>query len=228
MAVALSVIIPAYNAVEYIEACVESIIAGTFHDLEVLLIDDGSTDGTGPLCDRLAEKYTAVRVFHTDNRGLAEARNLGIEHAAGQYIGFADADDTVAPNMFESMVKGMSEDVQLVVCRYLRCQEKEAQRMGSPVNAKETVNQAETMERLMKTEYGAFVWNKLFRKEILQAEHIRFPQNCRATEDLFFTWEYVQHCKKAVFLDVPLYFYIMRSGSIMNTFRQSRTVVSHY
>ena len=124
MSAVLSIIIPVYNAVQYIEMCVESIFSGTSRDLEVLLIDDGSTDASGLLCDQLAKKYSGIRVFHTENRGLAEARNLGLQHAAGQYIGFVDADDTVAPNMFETMLRCMREDIQLVACRFLRCQER--------------------------------------------------------------------------------------------------------
>lgn len=115
----LSIFIPDYNASEYIEACITSIFSETYNNFEVLLIDDGSTVGTGELCDRLAERYPAIRLFHTDNHGIAEARNLGIEQAVGQYIGFVDSDDLVSPIMFESMVKHMSSDVPLVVCRYL-------------------------------------------------------------------------------------------------------------
>ena len=126
----LSIIIPAYNASKYIEACITSIFSGTYNNMEVLLIDDGSTDGTGELCDRLTERYPAIRLFHTDNRGIAEARNLGIEQAVGQYISFVDSDDLVSPIMFESMVKHMNSDVPLVVCRYLRRQENETMQLN--------------------------------------------------------------------------------------------------
>lgn len=228
MSAKLSVIVPAYNTAEYIEECVESIISGTYRDLEVLLVDDGSTDGTGPLCDHLAEKYSSIRVFHTNNRGLSEARNLGIEHATGQYIGFVDSDDEVAPNMFETMVRYMTSDVQLVVCRYLRYQEDDVKLVGKQANSKNIVTQTGAIERLIKNEYGPFVWNKLFSKKILDTKHIRFPKDHRICEDLFFTWEYIKHCKKAVFIEDSLYFYIMHKGSIMNTFRQSRTVACRY
>lgn len=224
----LSVIIPAYNTAKYIEECVDSVISGTYRDLEVLLVDDGSTDGTGRLCDRLAEKYSSIRVFHTNNRGLSEARNLGIEHATGQYIGFVDSDDVVAPNMFQTMVRYLTSDVQLVVCRYLRYQEDDVKLIGKQANSINVVNQAGAMERLIQNEYGPFVWNKLFSKKILDTKHIRFPKDRRICEDLFFTWEYIKHCKKAVFIEDSLYFYIMHNGSIMNTFRQSRTVDRRY
>lgn len=224
----LSIIIPAYNASKYIEACITSIFSGTYNNMEVLLIDDGSTDGTGELCDRLTERYPAIRLFHTDNRGIAEARNLGIEQAVGQYISFVDSDDLVSPIMFESMVKHMNSDVPLVVCRYLRRQENETMQLNSSVASYETVGQTELMKRLIDDEYGAFAWNKIFRKDIIDAKQIRFPQNCRAIEDMYFTWTYVQQCNKAVFINDALYCYIMHSSSIMNTFRKNRTVDNCY
>ena len=118
MAVSLSIIIPAYNVVSYLEDCIESIMTGTYQDFEILLIDDGSVDGTGSLCDRFAEKYSVIQVFHTTNSGLSNARNLGIDHASGQYIGFVDADDVVAPNMFEALVHYMGPDVDMTACRF--------------------------------------------------------------------------------------------------------------
>lgn len=174
MSAVLSIIIPVYNAVQYIEMCVESIFSGTSRDLEVLLIDDGSTDASGLLCDQLAKKYSGIRVFHTENRGIAEARNLGLQHAAGQYIGFVDADDTVAPNMFETMLRCMREDVQLVACRFLRCQETDERITDTSISAERVVDQTGAMEQLMKGGYGTYVWNKLFRKEILDANQIWF------------------------------------------------------
>ena len=228
MSAVLSIIIPVYNAVQYIEMCVESIFSGASRDLEVLLIDDGSTDASGLLCDQLAKKYSGVRVFHTENRGIAEARNLGLQHAAGQYIGFVDADDTVAPNMFETMLRCMREDIQLVACRFLRCQETDARITDASISAERVVDQAGAMEQLLSGGYGSYAWNKLFRKEVLDANQIQFPRNCRALEDVFFVWEYIQHCEKAVFLDNVLYFYVMHHGSIMNTFRDQRTVSNSY
>ena len=120
MAVTLSIIIPAYNVAPYLEACVDSVMAGTFRDFSVLRIDDGSGDGTGAISDRLAEKYPALQLFHTENAGVSASRNLGIDHAAGRYIGFVDADDMVAPNMFEELVHYMGPDIDLAAWRCQR------------------------------------------------------------------------------------------------------------
>lgn len=122
MGVLISVIVPAYNVALYLEDCVDSILASTFQDYEILLIDDGSTDETSVICDALAARSDKIKVFHTENRGVCAARNLGINNAAGEYINFVDGDDVISPRMLELLVAEMRDDVQLVSCRSMRCQ----------------------------------------------------------------------------------------------------------
>lgn len=228
MAVTLSIIIPAYNVAPYLEACIESVMAGTFRDFEVLLIDDGSVDDTGSISDRLAEKYPAIKVFHTENSGLSNARNLGMDHAAGRYIGFVDADDLVAPNMFEALVHCMGPDIDLAVCRFQRCRRDELNVTEVPVAHKTTANQAETAQQILTGGYGPNVWNKLFKAEVLNQNGIRFRRDCRAMEDMYFSMDYLVHCTNAVFLDAQLYYYITTDGSITSTFRNNRVVSDAY
>ncbi|MCM1192282.1 MAG: glycosyltransferase [Butyrivibrio sp.] len=106
----ISVIVPVYNTKEYLERCVNSLLAQTWQDMEIILVDDGSTDGSGEICDRFAERDGRVRVFHKENGGSSSARNLGIDKAKGDYIGFADSDDYVEPDMYERLYAA--------VCRY--------------------------------------------------------------------------------------------------------------
>lgn len=103
----ISVIIPVYNIKEYLPRCVESVCAQTYKNLEILLVDDGSTDGTGALCDELAKKDTRIRVFHKENGGSSTARNLGIENARGEYLGFVDSDDYISPDMYELLYRAL-------------------------------------------------------------------------------------------------------------------------
>lgn len=103
----ISVIIPVFNIKEYLPRCVRSVIGQTYRNLEVILVDDGSTDGTGVLCDELAKEDDRIRVFHKANGGSSSARNLGIEHATGEYLGFVDSDDYISPEMYERLVDGM-------------------------------------------------------------------------------------------------------------------------
>lgn len=105
----ITVIVPVYNILEYLPRCVHSITAQTYQNLEILLVDDGSTDGTGELCDRLKEEDERIRVFHKENGGSSSARNLGLLHAAGEYIGFVDSDDYIEADMYEQLLFAIKE-----------------------------------------------------------------------------------------------------------------------
>ena len=106
----ISVIIPVYNIMEYLlKRCVHSVTAQTYQNLEILLVDDGSTDGSGPLCDQLAREDIRIKVFHKENGGSSSARNLGLKNAQGAYVGFVDSDDYVEPDMYEKLLRGMEE-----------------------------------------------------------------------------------------------------------------------
>ena len=103
----LTIIIPAYNIPEYLPRCVHSVMAQTYRRLEIILVDDGSTDGTGELCDELAKEDDRIRVYHKENGGSSSARNLALRYAAGEYIGFVDSDDYVEPDMYEELLKAI-------------------------------------------------------------------------------------------------------------------------
>lgn len=228
MAVTLSIIIPAYNVVSFLEDCIESILSGTYQDFEILLIDDGSVDGTGGLCDRLSEKYSVIKVYHTENSGVSNARNLGIDHASGQYIGFVDADDVVAPNMFEALVNCMGPDVDMAACRFQRCRREDLVVTEVPITHLTIANQAETAQKILTGGYGPNVCNKFFKTEVLKQNNIRFRKDCRTAEDVFFITDYLIHCKKAVFIEEQLYYYIENGESITNTFRDNRVIWDVY
>lgn len=105
----VSVIVPVYNILDYLPRCVDSICSQTYRNLEILLVDDGSTDGTSDLCDRLAQKDERIRVFHKENGGSSSARNLGIREAKGDYLGFIDSDDYIDADMYERLVQAVQE-----------------------------------------------------------------------------------------------------------------------
>lgn len=226
MAVELSIIVPAYNVENYLQQCVESIMASTYQNFELLLIDDGSTDGTGELCDKLAEQYAQIRVFHTENRGVSMARNLGINQASGKYIGFVDSDDMVLPEMLRMMVSGMTEDVQLVCCRFHKCRRDEIVplviRGGSFLQSEGGI-----VSQIICNYYGAYVWSKLFRRDLLNHNGIRFKPGC-IMEDLYFIADYLSVCKRARFLEDALYYYFDVAGSITNNFRNRKNVEYKY
>lgn len=226
MSVKLSIIVPAYNAENYLTPCIESIISSTYQDFEVLLINDGSTDGTGALCDQLAEKYAKIRVFHTENNGLSRARNLGIDNAVGKYIGFVDSDDLIAPQMYEVLVSKMQDDIQMVCCRFHKCKREEV----IPLEYAGEYNVCGSMEiseEILCNWYSSYVWNKLFRRDMLNANNIRFKPGY-LMEDQYFTADCLRVFQKAVFIEDALYYYIDTPGSITNNFRNRKHVEYKY
>lgn len=222
----LSIIVPAYNAENYLQPCMESIMASTFQDFEVLLVDDGSTDGTGTLCDQLAEKYLKIRVFHTENQGLSMARNLGIEQAKGKYIGFVDSDDLITPSMYQALVSAMTDDIQLVCCRFHKCLREEVISLEQ-TGISGIKTEAEIVEDILCNYYGAYVWSKLFRRDILEEYCIRFKPGY-LMEDQYFMADYLTVCHKAIFYEDAYYYYIDTPGSITNNFRNRPRVEYKY
>lgn len=229
MSVQLSIIVPAYNAECYLEDCLNSILVSTYRDFEILLVDDGSADATAEICDRYRRKHPQIRVFHTENQKLPSARNIGLENATGRFIGFVDADDLVAPDMFARMVYAMREDVQIGMCQFRKCTRLDARDVfvEETPEAKD-LSREETAEYILRGKAGPYVWNKLYRRDILERNGIRFRPDAQGAEDLFFNAEYLQYCDKATCIEEELYCYITTEGSITDTFRTSRVVNDRY
>ena len=117
----ISVIVPVYNVEPYLRKCLDSIVNQTYRDFEILIIDDGSTDGSGRICDEYAEKDSRIKVFHTENRGLSCARNLGLAEAKGEWIGFVDSDDWIEPDMYEVLIRRAEETgADVVECSHYK------------------------------------------------------------------------------------------------------------
>ena len=228
MDVKLSIIVPAYNAAKYLPDCLNSILASTYRDFEILLINDGSVDNTATICDCFQQQYPQIRVFHTENQGLPAARNLGLDHAIGNLIGFVDEDDLIAPDMFETLIDAMTPAVQLSTCCYFRRIRNDVSLPQSNTCTAVFYNQVDTAKLILRGAAGPYVWNKLYRKDVLDSHGIRFRPDSQGAEDQFFNAEYLQYCAHAAFVDKQLYFYITTNGSITSTFRQNRTVSNKY
>ncbi len=216
----ISVIVPVYNVFPYLRECVATICRQTFTDLEILLIDDGSTDESGALCDDFAKRDTRIKVIHQKNQGLSCARNTGIEQAGGEYLVFIDSDDRIHPEMIQIMYNAMCQyDVELVICSHKRIQEKEPQgcyekkvkveaQDTEVLSGRECIKRTNTYERVDMT----VAWNKLYRKSLFQ--YLRYPIG-RMHEDEFLTYKILYSLKECVYIKIPLYEYRMREGSIM-------------
>lgn len=214
----ISVIVAVYNIESYIERGVNSILQQTYRNLEILLVDDGSTDKSGEICDRLAGKDDRIIVLHKENGGLADARNAGLSAAKGSFIGFVDGDDWIDADMYACMIGTiLAHQADMAVCRYRRVYkdhtEDDSTDRAVLLEGKEALQYY--VEERKEYDIQNAAWNKLYRRNII--EDMRFPTG-KWYEDILFTTTALSRIDKCVYLDSAYYNYIIdRDGSIMNT-----------
>ena len=214
----ISVIVAAYNIGEYLPCCLDSLLAQSYQKLEIIVVDDGSGDDTGAVCDRYAREHENIKVIHLQkNEGPSGARNKGLAMAKGDYIGYVDGDDWAEPDMYEAMLNACEEqETDIAICSY---------REVGAGNAKENfsgnryvLTQEEALEIYIcdNSQFHIYhsVWSKLFRRSVI--EKLEFPAG-RKSEDIIYTTRALLNISSCVFLDTPYYNYrVNRKGSIMN------------
>lgn len=218
----ISVIVPAFNAAPYLEACIQSIQKQTFPNWELILVDDGSTDGTSELCDRLEAEDKRIRVIHKANAGVSAARNDGIDRAKGEYIAFVDADDLVHPQYLELLLEGIHQTgTDISLCSFTIFQDGEAAPFFSNIEpaAFEKVERRALLASLSEPSCTAsqcmvIPWVKLCRACCY--ENLRFPERVRH-EDEFLAHHLLGECSFAAVSTVPLYYYRRHADSFMGT-----------
>lgn len=205
----VSVIVPVYNAEKYLQECVESVLGQTLSDIELILVDDGSTDGSPALCDQYAAKDVRVRVIHQKNAGAAAARNHGLGIAQGEYVAFVDSDDWIDADMYERMVAAAeTNEIELVICDCLKESDK-----GSYLYTHELPPGAYDLERMRSVYYPQLLmpdtveypvtisnWLLLIRHTVITENHLSFPIGMRFSEDLLFGAEVGYHAKCMTYL----------------------------
>lgn len=231
----VSVIVPAYQAEKTLEKCVRSILTQSFRDVEILLVDDGSRDGTAALCDRLAGEDSRIRVFHRENSGVSATRNFALEQACGEFIQFVDSDDYLAENAIAAMVQvARTHGSDLVIADYYRVYEGAAQcksrgRSIGPVDADAFLRDFTDSPSAF---YYGVLWNKLYRREIIQRHGLRMDESLSWCEDLLFNMNYYRHIADVYVLRVPVYYYVRSMTSLsmqkMNLFRLGRIRLKLY
>lgn len=214
----VSIIIPVYNVERYIKACLESLCEQTYQEIEIIAIDDGSTDLSGDICDKIAKKDSRVSVFHLPNRGVAKARNYGIEIAKGEYFAFADSDDVVAYNFIEQAVLAI-KNVDYVSCAFKTVSDKaEECLVDYMLEYGVSVNCTEYLKKMAEYQAGAYWganWGKLYKTSIINEHNIRFEPNVGFAEDLRFNLEYLKYVDKVALIHNPVYYYrVDTSGSL--------------
>lgn len=207
----ISVIVPVFQAEKYLSSCVESLISQTLQDLELILVDDGSTDESPSLCDQYAEQYDWIHVIHQENRGVSEARNTGIRTAKGEYLAFVDADDWVEADFLELLHGALADDVDVSLCGMEDGQNVRLMRK------KITISEFQSNPSLYLFHvYVSFASNKLYRRSIICENHVEFHPGMRRGEDSCFVMEYLSHSRCVSFVPKICYHYRQHTGSAMH------------
>ena len=201
----ISVIVPIYNAEKYLHRCIDSLLAQTFTDFEILLIDDGSTDNSGKICDEYAAQDIRVRVFHKENGGVSSARQLGIDKAKGEYSIHADPDDWVEPEMLYDLYhKALCDNADMVICDFYI--DKQTGVEMCKQNIQECIP-SNVFERLISQKLHGSCWNKLIRRECYKLYNVHFPSNIIRWEDLYVMCSLLMHPMKVCYLPKAYYHY---------------------
>ena len=207
----VSVIVPIYNVEEYLEECLESIRNQTYTNIEVILVNDGSTDGSREICESYCEKDIRFRLINQENQGQSVARNRGVKESIGEYIMFVDSDDVVKENIVEVLFFYMNSDVDIVECQITRCKDELVENKPTSIMFK-----GESTEAILKSiefkEVKFCAFTKLYRRELV--EKVPFLEGY-IYEDVYTGMNYLKYIRKMVAVDLKGYYYRVRPNSIM-------------
>lgn len=199
----ISIIVPVYKAETYLYRCVDSILAQTFTDWELLLIDDGSPDRSGDICDEYAQKDTRIRVIHKENGGVSSARQRGLDESIGEYTIHADPDDWVEPEMLEGLYnKAKEEDADMVICDFIY------EYKTRSIICKQHLDSCDAeyiLKQMFSQQLPGMCWNKLIRRECYIKYNISFPKDIIRWEDLYVICSLLMHPIKCAYLSKAFY-----------------------
>lgn len=212
----VSIIIPIYNVEKYLEECVESVLYQTYQDLEIILVDDGSPDGCGAICEEYAQKDKRVKVIHKENGGLSDARNAGLDVCRGDYIVFVDSDDCIHPQMIERLYNlRMKYQTDMAICSFQDIEENEMPLYAEyDAQGKEYCFEKENIMNQLQSRnlLTVVAWNKIYKARLF--ENIRYPKGY-IHEDEFIIHKLLHLCTRTVYTEEKLYYYRKRGDSIM-------------
>lgn len=217
----LSVIVPVYNVEKYLSRCIDSILNQTYKKIEIILIDDGSTDNSSEICDIYAQRYDNVVVVHKANGGVSSARNMGLDTAKGDYITFIDADDYISENLYQDIIEKINElNADIAVCSVYR---------NDVDGILLTQNYAEVTDNMMlkiMSGFGEWIWNKIYKKELIG--NLRFDTELTFGEDVFWLSQYCLKCKKGVYSTESCYYYFSNENSACNNIMIKDKLIRKY
>ena len=220
----ISIIVPIYNTEGYVSRCIDSILHQSYSCFELLLIDDGSTDASGAICDEYARIDKRIKVFHQPNQGVSVARNVGLENATGEWIYFPDSDDVLMPNAFEMMMEMVCEKIDFVMCGYNVYNEDGECTYAITTRKQCVISKHDAlMEMFCPTiyRYQGYLWNKLFKASIVKGHSMAFAKGIKFNEDRLFNVQYLCHINGDVaYNTAPIYQYTERPSSAMISLTQ--------
>lgn len=221
----ISIIIPVYNVEKFLTACLDSVLNQTYKDLEIILVNDGSTDNSGEICDLYAEKDNRIMVLHTNNKGVSCARNAGIECANGKAICFIDSDDTVEENYIANLVNAWLEhNCDLVICNIKDI-------FPNKIKAKRKLESELT--GIFREDYCKLIdllrvpVVKLYKSDILKEHNLRFPTNIHTAEDQIWNFNYYSHVKTYTYVDKASYNYFHRNNNSLSQLKDYKSYLAN-
>ena len=224
----VSVIVPVWNGEKVIEACLNSVTGQSFHDMEIIVVNDGSTDGTGEVLRRLAARDSRIRVITQRNAGVSAARNAGMMACGGKYIRFVDADDTLPPGSMAHLVERMEStgsDLALAAYNEIVGPAHRVRRLVKDERAMDVDDMLPSLNRYANSFFYGVLWNKLFRRDIIVGEGVRFIGGLNWGEDFAFVCAYLAHARRVVYSLQAVYDYRRNPGGM--TARQVLDSVLH-
>ena len=234
----VSIIVPVYNAEQYLRRCVDSILNQEYTDFEVFLVNDGSTDSSGDICEEYGNKDTRVIVIQKENTGVSDSRNLALDRARGKYLQFLDSDDWITPDATRLFVRAAEEyGCDMVISDFYRVVGERLSPKGD-IEEEGVLTQEEFAAHMMENPadfYYGVLWNKLYRRDLVEEHSLRMDTNINWCEDFLFNLEYIRHARRFYALHTPIYYYVKTKGSLasqgMNlskTIKMKLTVFTYY
>lgn len=213
----VSIIVPVYNVEQYVSRCIDSILKQSLTNIEIILVNDGSTDASGSICDNYANLDNRIKIIHKKNGGLSDARNAGLDIARGKYIAFVDSDDYIHKDMYNILLNVMTENnCDVAESGYKEVFDKDDINDDDQYSGQKRIynKQDAVISTIMDHNCRNYVWNKLYKRELW--DDIRFPFG-KIFEDVSTTYLVIDRCSKIVKIDMALYYYYQRPDSIVNS-----------
>ena len=218
----MTIVIPVYNAEKYLDQCLNSIMYRKPIDVEVIVVDDGSTDKSFDICKKYEDLSKNIRVFHKNNTGVSDTRNFAIKKANGKYITFVDSDDFLSDDYYNVILNDLEDDKDIYFFEYNQVLTN--RKIAFHIN-KDNINNKNFVEEIFKDiSIGGYLWNKIFKLDIIKSNNIYFDKNISYCEDLLFVCSFVKYVEKYKVIEKTLYNYRMRKNSVSNNYVSNKNL----